>query len=142
MSQKLPFMIVAVCAILGGAGAGFGGAFAFSEKKTPEPEAQPAIVLEQLPLATFAINLKGSNGARLLAMDVTIKGTPESVAMCKKNEVLIRDGLISTVSEYTQTELEGTEGKYTLKKELRRLIDANIAPEKIDDLFLTHFVIQ
>jgi flagellar basal body-associated protein FliL len=54
----------------------------------------------------------------------------------------LRDSIITAVSDYTWSELEGAEGKTRLRDELISRVNAVVAPAAIGRLYFTQFVIQ
>ncbi len=93
-------------------------------------------------LGRFTVNLHGSGGGRILQMDVALESDPESTAAIEGLTPRLRDSIISAVSDYTWTELEGTDGKTRLKDELLTRINGVTAPVNVHAVYLTSFVVS
>jgi flagellar FliL protein len=59
-----------------------------------------------------------------------------------KKEAQLRDAIIVLASDYTYLELDGLEGKMRLKDEVLKRSNAVLAPEKVERVYFTNFVIQ
>lgn len=93
-------------------------------------------------LGRFTVNLRGSGGGRILQMEVALESDPESTAAIEGLTPRLRDSINSAVSDYTWTELEGTDGKTRLKDELLTRINGVAAPVNVHAVYLTSFVVS
>ena len=115
----------------GGGGGGHGGGAA----------AVPASDVKSV--GSFTVNLRDSGGGRLLLMEISLEvpGNKAQEAVVKK-EAQLRDAIIVLASDYTYLELDGLEGKMRLKDEVLKRSNAVLAPEKVERVYFTNFVIQ
>lgn len=93
-------------------------------------------------LGSFTINLRGGGGGRILRLEVQVDADPESAGALKDLTPRIRDSIIAVVSDYTWSELEGTDGKTRLKDELLTRIGGIADPVQIRSVYLTNFVVS
>ncbi len=93
-------------------------------------------------LGQFTINLRGSGGGRILRLEVQVDADPEAAERLKELTPRIRDSIIAVVSDYTWSELEGTDGKTRLKEELLTRIGGIADPVVIRSVYLTNFVVS
>ena len=93
-------------------------------------------------LGNFTINLRGSGGGRILRLEVQVDTDPESSETIKALTPKIRDSVIAVVSDYTWSELEGTDGKTRLKDELLARIGGIAEPVEVHSVYLTTFVVS
>lgn len=94
-------------------------------------------------VGSFTVNLRDSGGGRLLLMEISLEvpGNKAQEAVVKK-EAQLRDAIIVLASDYTYLELDGLEGKMRLKDEVLKRSNAVLAPEKVERVYFTNFVIQ
>jgi len=93
-------------------------------------------------LKTFVVNLRSSGGGRVLRMEVQLESSKEVAPHLDVNTPRLRDTILTAVSDYTFTELEGTDGKTRLRDELLTRINGTMAPMTIDQVYFTQFVVQ
>ena len=65
--------------------------------------------------------------------------SPEAI---KTASPKLRDTVITALSDYTWSELEGTDGKARLRDELLARVNGDSAPSVITHLYFTQFVVQ
>jgi flagellar FliL protein len=94
-------------------------------------------------VGSFTVNLRDSGGGRLLLMEISLEvpGAKAQESVVKK-EAQLRDAIIVLASDYTYLELDGLEGKMRLKDEVLKRSNAVLAPEKVERVYFTNFVIQ
>ena len=93
-------------------------------------------------IGAFTINLRGSGGGRVLRLEVQVETAAAQVAPLQSLNAQIRDSIITAVSDYTWSELEGTDGKTRLRDELITRVNGVSTPIAIDRLYFTQFVVQ
>lgn len=93
-------------------------------------------------LGVFTVNLRGSGGGRVLRMEMQLDAGEASSATIEERIPQLRDAVITAVSDYTWTELEGVDGKTRLRDELLSRLNGAIAPTTIKRLYFTQFVVQ
>ncbi len=155
-----------------GAGAGFGGAYLSgmtatkakpTEAETTEAPAaaeaigagapatsgtETAVTVNSVSgtavtnIGAFTVNLRGGAGGRVLRLEVQIETPAAEAAGLTAHSAQLRDSIITAVSDYTWSELEGAEGKTRLRDELITRVNGVLAPAAIGRLYFTQFVIQ
>ena len=121
----------------GGGGGGEHGGGEGAEGGAAEPK-RSAIV----NLGVFTVNLRGSGGGRVLRMEMQLDAGEASSAAIEERIPQLRDAVITAVSDYTWTELEGVDGKTRLRDELLSRLNGTIAPTTVKRLYFTQFVVQ
>lgn len=93
-------------------------------------------------LGTFTINLKGSGGGRVLRLEVAVDADEAAADQLQVLVPRLRDSVITSVSDYTWSELEGTDGKTRLKDELLTRLNGITDPVRVNAVYLTQFVVS
>lgn len=98
-------------------------------------------------LGTFTVNLRGTGGGRVLRLEVQVEGPALQADAVASRAAPIRDSIITAVSDYTWSELEGAGGKTRLRDELLARVNSAAAPASgnpvnIDRIYFTQFVVQ
>ena len=93
-------------------------------------------------LGTFTINLKGSGGGRVLRLEVAVDADEAAADQLQVLVPRLRDSVITAVSDYTWSELEGTDGKTRLKDELLTRLNGITDPVRVNAVYLTQFVVS
>ncbi len=93
-------------------------------------------------LGRFTVNLRGSGGGRILQMEVALEADPSATGSLESLTPRLRDSINTAVSDYTWTELEGTDGKTRLKDELLTRINGVADPVVVHAVYLTSFVVS
>lgn len=93
-------------------------------------------------IGTFTVNLRGSGGGRVLRVEVQVETKVAQAESVTVKSAQIRDSIITAVSDYTWSELEGTDGKVRLRDELLTRVNGITAPTVVDRLYFTQFVVQ
>ena len=93
-------------------------------------------------LGTFTVNLRGSGGGRVLRMEVQVDSSSGSSTVVTERAAQLRDSIITGVSDYTWSELEGVDGKTRLRDELLARVNGVMAPAAVDRVYFTQFVVQ
>jgi flagellar basal body-associated protein FliL len=93
-------------------------------------------------LGSFTVNLRGSGGGRVLRVEVQVETSGAASETVAARTVQLRDSVITAISDYTWTELEGTDGKVRLRDELLQRANGITAPAVIERLYFTQFVVQ
>lgn len=87
------------------------------------------------------VNPAGTNGQRLMLVSVGLNvGNEEQLAKIKEKEVVIKDVIISTLSEKTLPELSQVGYKDSLKVELTKKLKANKV--KFNSILFSKYIIQ
>lgn len=93
-------------------------------------------------LGTFTINLRGSGGGRVLRLEVAVDADEAAADQIQILAPRMRDSVITAVSDYTWSELEGTDGKTRLKDELLSRLNGITDPVRVNAVYLTQFVVS
>ncbi|MDP2310774.1 MAG: flagellar basal body-associated FliL family protein [Pseudomonadota bacterium] len=93
-------------------------------------------------LGTFTVNLRGTGGGRLLRLEVQVEGPALQSDALASRAAPIRDTIITAVSDYTWSELEGSSGKIRLRDELMARVNSAASPSSIERIYFTQFVVQ
>lgn len=157
--SKLPLILAALAAFILGGGAGFGGSMMLGgdeaeaaeegeavdengEPIDPEAEAMEAQRVV-LPVGAFTMNLRGSGGGRVLRMEIQVETTIGDQPMIEESIPMLRDSVITLVSDYSYADVEGLDGKTRLRDELLGRMNALLpGEESIQRVYLTEFVVQ
>jgi flagellar FliL protein len=121
-----------------GAEAGAEGAGAEGAEAAPRAPGEAAIT----SLGSFTVNLRGSGGGRVLRVEVQLETSGANAAVVAGRTVQLRDSVITAISDYTWSELEGTDGKVRLRDELLQRVNGITAPAVVERLYFTQFVVQ
>lgn len=148
-ASKLPMIIAAVVALVIGGGAGFGGAMfvggetaeASENAEGAEPEVEITRAVHTLGL--FTVNLRGSGGGRVLRMEVQVETNSEDLPVIEENTPMLRDSVLTVVSDYSYADIEGLDGKTRLRDELLGRINTLLpAQQRVERVYFTEFVVQ
>lgn len=124
------------------AAAGHGAPAAEHGATAAAPAASAAGTTGITSLGRFTVNLRGSGGGRILQMEVALEADPSATGSLESLTPRLRDSIITAVSDYTWTELEGTDGKTRLKDELLTRINGVADPVVVHAVYLTSFVVS
>ena len=95
-------------------------------------------------LGLFTVNLRGTGGGRVLRMEISVKvdtALEEAGTMDDRKDEL-RHHIITMVSDYSYTDLDGLDGKTRLADELLIRLNRLMGNDRIDALFFAQFVVQ
>ncbi|MFH0730502.1 MAG: flagellar basal body-associated FliL family protein [Pseudomonadota bacterium] len=91
----------------------------------------------------FVVNLNDSEGKRYLKTKLNLEYSgAELTDELKLRQPQLRDMILLLLSGKTAEEIQGTEGKITLRRELIMRINQALQKGKIRTLYFTEFVIQ
>ena len=93
-------------------------------------------------IGTFTVNLRGSGGGRVLRIEVQVESKGQHAPLVASKAAPMRDSIITAVSDYTWSELEGTDGKVRLRDELLSRVNGIAAPAVVERMYFTQFVVQ
>ncbi len=93
-------------------------------------------------IGTFTVNLRGSGGGRVLRVEVQVESKGQHAPLVAAKAAPMRDSIITAVSDYTWSELEGTDGKVRLRDELLSRVNGIAAPAIVERMYFTQFVVQ
>ncbi len=93
-------------------------------------------------LGTFTVNLRGSGGGRVLRLEVQVEAAGKVADALNARMAQVRDAVITAASDYTWSEIEGTDGKTRLRDELLARVNGAVAPNTVMHIYFTQFVVQ
>ena len=153
--SKLPFILAGLAVFVLGGGAGFGASLAFGgdeaeaaevgEDGEPLPEGTPSPEEVRVvhSLGKFTVNLKGTGGGRILRMEVQVETTEAGLPTIEEQTALLRDSVITLVSDYSYADVEGLDGKTRLRDELLGRVNTLLPEEgRVERIYFTEFVVQ
>ena len=131
--------------LLAGAGLYF---FVFAGKSTTDASkmqvaAAPESFIFNLPSMTVNLNDDGAAGDQFLKLTVALEVANESVMRdIQPRMAKVIDAFQVYLRELRKSDLEGSEGIYRLKEELRRRINVAIFPAQIDGILFKEILVQ
>jgi len=156
--SKLLLIIIILVVLLaaGGGGAYF---FLFKKKAAPPPQqgqaAAPAPVAAPAGpsappvktiidhLSTFIVNLADQSGSRYLKVTMDLSLSNEEVKKeIEEKMPMVRDTIITILSNKYYNDIATPAGKLTLKRELISRLNVILAKGRILDIYFTEFVVQ
>jgi flagellar FliL protein len=96
----------------------------------------------RVSLGQFDINVHGTNGGRVLRMEISVEVTPVRKIAVEGQIPRLRDGVITLAGDYSYAELEGLDGKNNLRDELIGRLNALLSTPAVQELHFTQFVVQ
>jgi flagellar protein FliL len=151
MGVWLIFCVVALIATLGGAALPYGLAVAgvglpgLSGGGEAKPDHKPAFV----PVGDVVVNLSEERLTRYLRVKLilVVDGSQEKNVkkLFDKNKAILKNWLISHLSDKTLAEVSGASGVNRLRREIQDQFNATLFPdgsEKIHDVLFEEFVVQ
>jgi flagellar protein FliL len=149
--KKLPLKrIIIISAVVLLAGAGVAGWMVLGGAKKPAghvagngkvaTEVSGDLIYE---MEIFVVNLSDPGGKRYLKTKISLEYTGAALTdELKLRQPQLRDAVLLLLSSKTLEEIQGTEGKIILRRELILRINQALQKGKIRNLYFTEFVIQ
>ena len=104
-------------------------------------EAKKQVVAKIIPLESFVVNLSGSKGRRILKVNIELEVESDDVyAEIDKRKAQIRDIIISLLTSKDYQAVETTEGKNSLREELKSNLNNFLSTGQIKNIFFTDFI--
>jgi flagellar FliL protein len=122
--------------------------FVFAGKATPDAgkehaAAAPETFIFNLPSMTVNLNDDGATGDQFLKLTVALEVSDESVMKeIQPRMAKVVDAFQVYLRELRKSDLEGSEGIYRLKEELRRRINVAIFPAQVDAILFKEILVQ
>lgn len=149
--KKFPLkLIVIIGAVLLLAGGGLAGLLVLGGAKKPAGHVAgngkatldvPGDLLYEMEI--FVVNLSDPGGKRYLKTKISLEYTgAELTDELKLRQPQLRDVVLLLLSSKTLEEIQGTEGKIILRRELVLRINQVLQKGKVRNLYFTEFVIQ
>jgi flagellar FliL protein len=148
--------IVAVVALVAAA-AGYGGATFMATPAEPAPseeladagaegeemdEGSSKMERTVVALKPFTVNLRGGGGGRMLRLEVQLEIDSKHAEAFELKKPVLRDAVLTLVSDQTYADLEGLDGKTHLRDALLRRLNAVLEDIRIQRVYFTDFVVQ
>jgi flagellar FliL protein len=109
-----------------------------AHKKPPEEERGHIYIMDP-----FIVNLADAEQSRFLKIRINLESKkPEPNEEFAKKLPLIKDTILTILSQKKSEELFPSSGKEKLKAEMMRLVNPNLSEFKIKAVYFTEFVIQ
>lgn len=145
--KKMLLIIGGAVVLLAGGGAGAFFAFAGGDKPAAAEEAPLLPAQYHAMTPAFLVNLADTDAARFLQVDVQLMTRDaETLAAVKLHEPALRNRLLLLLGTQVSTSLADRPGKEKLQKaaldEVRAVLKAEKAPDKVDALYFTSIVTQ
>jgi flagellar FliL protein len=111
--------------------------------KTQMAAAAPESFIFNLPSMTVNLNDDGAAGDQFLKLTVALEVANESVMKdIQPRMAKVVDAFQVYLRELRKSDLEGSEGIYRLKEELRRRVNVAIFPSQIDGILFKEILVQ
>ena len=89
------------------------------------------------------VSLAGSGGNRYLRTNIVLgSNDPELPNLVAKNDVALRDAVITVMSALTLNDVEGGDGREVVRRALMSRINGILGGDIISQIYFTEFVIQ
>jgi len=158
------FLIIGLVLILGGGAAAYFLVFKKKPQKQPQqpaPQAPPPAAAPAAPVAagmpgaaanvpqffykldTFIVNLADEDGSRYLKVDMTLALSNKEVEKeIEKKLPVIRDAIITVISNKYYKDISTPAGKLALKREIMARVNLVLTTGRVVDIYFTDFVVQ
>ena len=121
----------------------FAGHGAADAAKAQAAAAEPQSFIFNLPSMTVNLNDDGAQGDQFLKLTVALEVANEGVMKdIQPRMAKVVDAFQVYLRELRKSDLEGSEGVYRLKEELRRRINVAIFPAQVDGILFKEILVQ
>ncbi len=154
-------LIIIILVVLLAAGGGAAYFFLFKKKEAPPPQQGGAQQAAPAPaaapagpsvppvktiidhLSTFIVNLADQSGSRYLKVTMDLSLSNEEVKKEIEDKMpMVRDTIITILSNKYYNDIATPAGKLTLKRELISRLNVILTKGRILDIYFTEFVVQ
>jgi len=94
----------------------------------------------------FTTNLKGSRKFLQVSVGVSTQYDEQVMATVDQHQLAMRSEILSTISDFTEEDISGSDGKKKLSKKLLKILNAKLETLKefpgIEDVYFTAFILQ
>jgi flagellar protein FliL len=119
------------------------GADTTAKAQADAAAAVPDTFIFNLPTMTVNLNDDGAAGDQFLKLTVALEVANESVMKdIQPRMAKVVDAFQVYLRELRKSDLEGSEGIYRLKEELRRRINVAIFPDQVDGILFKEILVQ
>ena len=98
-----------------------------------------------ISLGQFTVNLRGTGGGRVLRAEVKIEVDSIYARNIELHKPQLRDAVLTLASDYTYADIEGLDGKTSLRDELLERLNSLLKADnagRIERIYFTEFVVQ
>jgi flagellar basal body-associated protein FliL len=98
-----------------------------------------------ISLGQFTVNLRGTGGGRVLRAEVKIECDSVYARDIEIHKPQLRDAVLTLASDYTYADIEGLDGKTSLRDELLERLNSLLKGDnagRIERIYFTEFVVQ
>jgi flagellar FliL protein len=148
ISRKLMIFIAAGLVVLLAAGAGlyffvFAGRGADEAARAAALAAVPETFIFNLPTMTVNLNDDGAAGDAFMKLTIALEVADENVMReIQPRMAKVVDAFQVYLRELRKSDLEGSEGIYRLKEELRRRVNLAIFPAHVEGILFKEILVQ
>jgi flagellar FliL protein len=103
---------------------------------------KPKGAREVFDLGPFTTNLRGAGGGRVLRTQVQVEIRSQDIEFVTERKAMMRDSVLTLVSDYSYADLEGVDGKTHLRDELQGRLNAVLGGDKVLRVYFTEMVVQ
>ena len=118
----------------------YSGGSVVSEEEPPSP--RNSMVSGDFKIYTledFSVSLRDPAGTKTLQMDISVEVNDKAFEKLAANEAAIKDAIVLLISDYTEENLNGLDGKLGLKDDIQLRIDNLISPFEVERIYFTKF---
>jgi len=94
----------------------------------------------------FTTNLKGSRKFLQVSVGVSTQYDEQVMATVDQHQLAMRSEILSTISDFTEEDISGSDGKKKLSKKLLKVLNTKLETLKefpgIEDVYFTAFILQ
>jgi flagellar FliL protein len=94
----------------------------------------------------FTTNLKGSRKFLQVSVGVSTQYDEQVMATVDQHQLAMRSEILSTISDFTEDDISGSDGKKKLSKKLLKVLNVKLETLKefpgIEDVYFTAFILQ
>ncbi|MDC0110482.1 flagellar basal body-associated FliL family protein [Alphaproteobacteria bacterium] len=94
----------------------------------------------------FTTNLKGSRKFLQVSVGVSTQYDEQVMATVDQHQLAMRSEILSTISDFTEEDISGSDGKKKLSKKLLKVLNVKLETLKefpgIEDVYFTAFILQ
>ena len=94
----------------------------------------------------FTTNLKGSRKFLQVSVGVSTQYDEQVMATVDQHQLAMRSEILSTISDFTEEDISGSDGKKKLSKKLLKVLNAKLETLKefhgIEEVYFTAFILQ
>lgn len=127
------------------ANAGHGAAAeAVQEEESSEESAEAGTMAERIfTIENIIVNPAGTQGRSLMQTSIGFElGTKEQAEELKKQDVMLKDVVISVLSSKTVPQLSNVTFKDSLKSEITKSISKKMPKMKVKNIYFSEYIIQ